>query len=149
MRRSCFLMIFSALLPLSGCGDSESPEAQIRHTIAALEEAAEARDVGELTKHISPQFRDAYGRDGTDLSRYVRGYFIANQSIHLLTRIESIEFPTQDEARAKVTVGMVGREGAESNSWNLAAEVHDFDVTFIREDGEWKVSHAKWGDRAR
>jgi hypothetical protein len=144
MRHFSVFLVFGALASVCGCGDSDSPEAQIRQTIAAMEEAAEARDVGDLVQHISPQFRDANGRDGKELSQYVRGYFIANQSIHLLTRIESIEFPTQDEARAKVTVGMVGREAAESNSWNLAAEVHDFDVTFMREEGEWKVSHTKW-----
>jgi hypothetical protein len=130
---------------LGGCSDPRSPEAEIREMIDAMEEAAEARDVGEVMEHISAQFRDGYGRDGQALSQYVRGYFIANQSIHLLTRIERIEFPTQDEARAKVTVGMVGRDAAEANAWNLAADVHDFDVTFMREDGEWKVTHAKWG----
>jgi len=130
---------------LAGCGDSETPETQVRATIAAIEEAAEARDVGGIMEHVSNQFRDAEGRDGTELSRYVRGYFIANQSIHLLSRIESIEFPTPEEARARVVVGMVGRDAAASNAWNLAAEIHDFDVTFMLEDGEWKVTHARWG----
>jgi hypothetical protein len=147
MRRCVLVLTTLGLACLSGCGDSASPEAQVRQTIAAMEEAAEARDVGDLMEHLSPQFRDSYSRDGKELSQYLRGYFIANQSIHLLTRIESIEFPTQDEARAKVAVGMVGREAAESDSWNLAAEVHDFDVTFMREAGEWKVSYAKWRDR--
>jgi hypothetical protein len=133
------------LTGLVGCGDSSSPEAQVRATIAAIEEAAEARDIRDVMEHVSDQFRDGYGRDGKELSGYVRGYFIANQSIHLLSRIESIEFPTQEEARAKVTVGMVGREAADSNAWNLAAEIHDFDVTLMLENGEWKVTHAKWG----
>lgn len=149
MRLCYFLPALFAVAALCACGDSDTPEAQVRQTITAMEKAAEARDVGELMEHISAQFRDGYGRDGKELSQYVRGYFIANQSIHLLTRIENIEFPTQEEARAQVTVGMVGRDAAESDAWNLAAEVHDFDVTFLREDGQWKVSHAKWGDRAR
>jgi hypothetical protein len=133
-------------LCVAACGDSQSPEAQVRSTIAAIEAAAEARDVGDVMEHVSDQFRDAYGRDGRELSQYVRGYFIANQSIHLLSRIEHIEFPTADEARAKVMVGMVGRDAAAANAWNLAAEVYDFDVTFMREDGDWKVTHAKWGN---
>src|SRR5690348_1597400 len=69
---------------LAGCGDSAIPEAQVRTTLAAIEAAAEARDVGGVMEHVSDQFRDAYGGDGTELSRYVRGYFIANQSLHLL-----------------------------------------------------------------
>jgi hypothetical protein len=128
----------------AACGDSQSPAAQVRQTIAAIEAGAEDRDVGAVMEHVSSQFRDGYGRDGKELSQYVRGYFIANQSIHLLSRIEQLEFPTQDEARAKVTVGMVGREAAAANAWNLAAEIYDFDVTLMRENGEWKVTHAKW-----
>lgn len=133
-----------AAIGVSSCGDPQSPDAQIRETIAALETAAEERDVGGLMEHVSDQFRDSYGRDSQALATYVRGYFIANQAIHLLTRIESVEFPTQEEARAKVTVAMVGREAAEANAWNLAAEVRDFEVTLMREDGAWKVTHAKW-----
>lgn len=133
-----------AATAIAASGDGDSPEAQVRATIAAMETAAEARDVGDLTEHISAQFRDGYGRDSQELSRYVRGYFVANQSVHLLTRIESIEFPTQEEARARVTVAMAGREAESTNAWDLAGEIHDFDVTFMHEDGEWKVTYAKW-----
>ncbi len=144
--RTAFCTLLLACL--AGCGDPETPEAQVRATLAAIEAAAEARDIGGVMDHVSSQFRDAYGRDGPALSRYVRGYFVANQSLHLLSRIEALEFPTPEEARAKVTVGVVSREAAQTNAWNLAAEIRDFDLTFVREDGEWKVAHAKWGGRS-
>jgi hypothetical protein len=129
---------------LAGCGDSDTPEAQVRRTIDALERAAEARSVSGVAEHISAEFADANGRDANELSQYIRGYFIANQSIHLLTRVGSLEFPTADEASAKITVAMVGREADAANAWNLAGEIFDFDVTFRREDDEWKVTYAKW-----
>jgi hypothetical protein len=129
---------------LAGCGNDDSPETQVRKTIDAIEQAAEERNVSGLTDHISGQFLDGDGRNGKELSQYVRGYFIANQSIHLLTRIESVEFPTRDEAKVKVTVAMVGRDADAANAWNLAGEIYDFDVTFMREDDEWKVTYAKW-----
>jgi len=145
INRAINLMLPALALCLAGCADSSSPEAQVRATITAIEAAAEARDVGDVMAHVSTQFRDSDGRDGKELSQYVRGYFIANQSLHLLTRIERIEFPTQDEARALVTVGMVSREAAAADAWNLAAEIRDFDVTFMREGDEWKVTHARRG----
>lgn len=129
---------------IAGCSDSDSPEAQIRKTIDAMEHAAEERSVSGVAEHISPQFRDANSRDANELSQYIRGFFVANQSIHLLTRVGTIEFPTNDEAQAQITVAMVGREGDEANAWNLAGEIYDFDVTFRREDDEWKVIYAKW-----
>ena len=113
-----------------------------------METAAEARDVGELMEHISEDYRDSNGLGPQEAARYVRGYFIANQSIHLLTRVEDITFPIADEARAKVLVGMVGREAAttnDSSDWgDLAADIYQFEITFRREDEQWKVSFARW-----
>ena len=132
-----------ALLLLTACSDDGSPEQQVRAVIESMEVAAEARDVGDLMEHISASYRDAQGQDRTEASRYARGYFIANQSVHLLTRIESLEFPAPDEARVKLQVGMAGRAGA-SGQAGLSADLYDFDLALVREDGEWKVSYADW-----
>ena len=106
-------------IALSRCTDfacraartTRSPEQQVRSVIDSMELAAEARDVGDLMEHVSAAYRSADGQDRGGTSRYVRGYFVANQSIHLLTRIESLEFPAPDEARVKLQVGMAGRGG--------------------------------------
>ena len=139
-RPPCFWV---ALVLLAGCSDDGSPEQQVRAVIESMEVAAEARDVGDLMEHISVNFRDAQGQDRTEASRYARGYFVANQSVHLLTRIESLEFPSPDEARLKVQVGMAGR-GGEQGAGGLTADLYDFDIALVREDGEWKVSYADW-----
>ena len=136
---------FAVLLLLGACSAPDSPETQVRKTVAAMETAAEARDVGDLMQFLAEDFRDAYGRSAPELSRYVQGYFIANQSIHLLTRIEELEFPSADEARLRMTVAMVGREAEAAAAWNLAADIHDFDVTLRRQDGRWTVTYAQWG----
>ncbi len=139
------LALVAVLALLGACSSADSPEAQVRKMVAAMETAAEARDVGGLMQLIAEDFRDAYGRDAPQLARQVRGYFIANQSIHLLTRIDGLEFPSADEARLRMTVAMVGREAEASAAWNLAADVHDFDLTLRRQEGRWKVAYAQWG----
>ena len=138
MRRA-FLAVL-ALLP--GCSDDASPEQQVRAVIDAMEVAAEARDVGDLMEHVSTAYRSADGLDRAEAGRTVRGYFVVNQSIQLLTRIESLEFPVPDEARVKLQVGMAGRGG--QGAADLSADLYDFDVVLVREDGEWKVSYADW-----
>lgn len=135
------------IVALAGCGRAPSPEDEIRAVIGALESAAEARDVGDLMQHVSSAYRDAYGSGSREASRYARGYFIAHQSIHLLTRVESLEFPSPEEARAKVLVGMVGREADAASAWDLAADLYEFDVSLVKEDGDWKVTYAQWGRR--
>ena len=132
-----------ALALLTACSDPASPEQQVRAVIAAMEAAVEARDVGELMEHVSPNFRDGQGQDRSEASRYARGYFVANQSVHLLTRIESLEFPSPDEARVKLQVGMAGRSG-EPGASNLNADLYDFDLALIREGDAWKLSYADW-----
>lgn len=138
-----FLCSWVVFVLLSACSDDGSPEQQVRAVIESMEVAAEARDVGDLLEHISANYRDGQGQDRTEASRYARGYFIANQSVHLLTRIESLEFPAPDEARVKLQVGMAGRGGAPGQT-GLSADLYDFDLALVREDGEWKVSYADW-----
>lgn len=128
---------------LTACSDAASPEQQVRAVIDSMEVAAEARDVGDLMEHISDNYRDAQGQDRQQAALYARGYFISNQSVHLLTRVESLEFPAPDEARVKLQVGMAGR--GEPGSGGLSADLHDFDLVLVREGEEWKVSYADWG----
>ena len=132
-----------ALALLAACSDPASPEQQVRAVIDSMETAVEARDVGALVEHISSNYRDGHGQDRAEASRYARGYFVANQSVHLLTRIESLEFPSPQEARVKLQVGMAGR-GGEPGASSLNADLYDFDLALVREDGEWKVSYADW-----
>ena len=140
-RSPCFWV---ALALLTACSDGASPEQQVRAVIDSMEVAAEARDVGDLMEHLSDNYRDAQGQDRQQAALYARGYFISNQSVHLLTRIESLEFPAPDEARVKLQVGMAGR-GGETGSGGLSADLHDFDLVLVREGSEWKVSYADWG----
>jgi hypothetical protein len=146
MRLSALLrppIFWVAFALLTGCGDPASPEQRVRAVIDSMETAAEARDVGDLMEHISANYRDAQGQDRAEASRYARGYFIANQSVHLLTRIESLEFPSPDEARVKLQVGMAGRSDAPGGS-GVSTDLYNFDLALVREGDEWKVSYADW-----
>ncbi len=134
-----FLLLSAALL-IMGCSRPDSPETQVRNTVKAIEAAVEARDVGEVMTFISLDFRDGYGQGPDELRRRLYGYFIANQSIHLLARIDQLDFPTAGEARLKVTVGMAGRDAGSAASWDLAADVRHYDITMRTEGGDWKVT---------
>ncbi len=139
-----FLFVMLALTLLSACGDDDSPEQRVRELIAEVELAAEARDTGEVTQWLSPAYRDAHGNSTDEVKRLLRGYFIANQSISLLTRVEELTFPSPGEARATVLVGMVSREADAANAWELAADLNEFEIALAEEDGEWRVTWARW-----
>jgi len=139
----CFAF-WVAISLLSACGAPDTPESQVRKALGKMETAVEARSTSDVLEWLSGSYQDDYGGTRQDASQYLRGYFIANQSIHLLTRVESVEFPVPEEARVKLSVGIVGREAAGSNDWNLAAGLYDFNVTMKREEGGWKVTYVKW-----
>jgi thioredoxin reductase len=131
---------------LAACGVRDSPEAQVRAVIAAGETAAEARDLSRLMDLVSAQYRDDEGRDRSELQRYVHGYLIANQSIHLLTRVESVQFPYRDLARVSLTVGTLGRDASDATSLDLAADVERLTIELQLDDGDWKVTRAERAD---
>ena len=91
---------------------------------------------------IADDYRDGAGRGADEIRRYLHGYLIAHQSIHLITRIDAIELEGSSIARAQVTVGMLGRDS--DSSWDLAADVQHFDLRLAREDGEWRVTRVGW-----
>lgn len=127
---------------LAGCGSADPPEVQVRAVIEAAEKAVEARDVSAVMELVSPEYRDVEGRQTRDLSQYLRGYFIANQSIHLLTRIDSIEFPATGVAEVALVVAMVGQEAEADSAWDLAADIHQIKLTLMQEGNDWRVTHA-------
>ena len=116
----------------------------MRTAIAEIELAAEARDTSDVIEWLDPAYRDAHGNGIQEVQRLLRGYFLTNQSIHLLTRIQELSFPHPDEARVVLQVAMVGREADAANAWNLAGDLHRFELAMISQDGEWRVNWARW-----
>lgn len=143
LKASAGVIVAAATLS-AGCGRDESPEAQVRTVIAAGEAAAESRDLAGILEHVSPAFQDGNGGGPDELKQYLRGYFVMHQSVHLLTRVESVEFPYRDYARVQLQVGMLGRESAGATSMDLAADVKKIVLELALEDDEWKVVRATW-----
>jgi hypothetical protein len=131
-------------LSLLACAARTTAEQQVRVVISAGEAAAEQRDLAGLMDLVSSRYEDADGGSAVELSRNLRGYFIANQSVHLLTRIESIEFPYKDMARVRLTIGTLGRKAGDGDTFDLAADVQDVRLEMQLERGEWRVTRASW-----
>jgi len=136
--------IAASLMLLAACSREPSAEDRIREVIAAAETAAEARDLSDVMALVSDRYSDLRGQDKAAIRDLMRGYFLINQSIHLLLRIEDLEFPANNMASARVTVGMLGRQDAGGNDWSLAADVYEFEIRLLNEDDEWRLISAEW-----
>lgn len=127
---------------LSACGSKSTPEEQVREVIAAAETGAEARDLSAVMDLVAESYTDTRGQDKAAIRDLMRAYFVVNQSVHLLMRIEEIEFPADELASARISVGMLGRQSEED--WQFAVDVYEFDVRLLNEDGDWRLQSAEW-----
>ncbi|NNL84093.1 MAG: hypothetical protein HKP27_00485 [Myxococcales bacterium] len=131
---------------LAGCGaETESPAAQIRSVLAAIEEGAEVGDVSAIAEHISQQYADGQGNDRRALVRYIQFHVLRNRRRHLLTREASLEVLEDGRARAVVHAGLVGSPASSAKELlSMRADLYTFDMELVLEEGDWRVSRAEW-----
>jgi hypothetical protein len=123
----------------------DSPEAQVRALLVQGEAAAEKKESGVLRQLISEKYSDSQGQDKKAVEAVLRFYFLRNQSIHLFTRIRQISLPQPDLAQADLMVAMAGQPITDTEQLErLRADLHHFEITLARENGEWKVTRAEW-----
>lgn len=147
--RMAGIVALAVMLLAGACGSRETPEARVRALIDAGEAAAEARDLSALMELVSPAYRDERGSDADELKQYLRGYLFTHQSVQLLTRVESVEFPYRDFARVRLTLGTLGRESAAATAFDVAADVNEIVLELALEDDEWRVVRAAWQSARR
>jgi hypothetical protein len=129
---------------VAGCGESRTPDAKVRAVIAQGEQAAEARDLSGIMDLVAPSYIDGQGGGRDELKQYLRGYLVTHQAIHLLTKVESVEFPYRDMAKVSLSLGTLGRDAAAATAFDLAADVYDVELELALVDGEWRVTRASW-----
>jgi hypothetical protein len=123
---------------VAGCGTSD-PEAEIRALLTAAEEAAEARDVGFFADLVGEGYRDTRGQDRTELLRTLRGYFIANQRIEIVSRVDEVALEGSDAARAVVHAGLVGQRSGAELLGGVDADLYRFELELVADGGEWRI----------
>lgn len=138
---------WAVLLALAACsGPPESSEAEIRTFVAKAQAAAEERNARELRALIADDYLDARGNDHKAIENLIRLHIFRNQSIHVFTRIRTIEFPEPERALVIVMAALAGRPVASVDELaGLNANVHRFDLELIRRGkDDWQVRHATW-----
>jgi hypothetical protein len=123
------LVAFAFAVALVACAREGSPEAEVRAVITAAEEAAEAGDVSAAMDLVADEYADANGFDRQELR-----YFLMNPSMKLLVRVEDVQFPADELAQARVTVGVLGQ--------GLETQLETFDVELVKEDDDWRLRRA-------
>jgi hypothetical protein len=138
------LLILIAILSAASCSEPPSDEVLLRALVERAELAAEARDTGDLMALIAPHYTGEQGEDFEGLQRVVRGYFIVNQQVHVLTRIREIELLPDGTARIDMAVALARRPLTDvGNLTETRADLFRLDLQLSREDGEWQIFTAE------
>ncbi|HUQ53417.1 MAG TPA: hypothetical protein VM692_14415 [Gammaproteobacteria bacterium] len=128
---------------VAGCGTSD-PEAEIHARLADAEAAAEARDVGFFGDLVGEGYRDSHGHDRAELLRVLRGLFLANQRVEIVSRIDEVELEGGDAARVVLHAGMLGQRSGEAALAGIDADLYRFELELVNDGGEWQIIGAEW-----
>lgn len=128
---------------ITACGGpAEGPEQAIRSWVSQGQEAAEAKDRRALVKMIAPSYTDARGNSRDDIEDMFRFYFLRQQKVALVTRIEELEVYDDTAAMLVLAVGMAG---ASDSVLGFSADAYRFEMEFELQDDEWLLTSARWG----
>lgn len=130
----------------AGCSDSPlSPQEQLRNLLKEAETHLEARDLSSVMAYVDPGYQDKSGRDFRALQAMLLGYFMRHKSIHILSKIDEIALPAEDEAVIVLFTGLAGNPQAQDvtlSQWR--GDLLRLQLQFKRRDDDWLLQTAQW-----
>ncbi len=129
---------------LVACGDPPTPpEEAVRAWVAHGQQAAEEKDRRALVKMISPAYADARGNSRDEIENLFRLYFLRQNNIALLTRIESLRIIGDSAAEIELSVGIAGTN---DGVIGFSADAYRFEMELARDGDDWLLISGRWGE---
>ncbi len=117
----------------------------MRTFLEKAEAAAETKNLSVLQQLVSDNYKDSEGQNKRAIVATLRYYFLRNESIYFLTRVQTITFPEPSRAQAVVLVAMAGKPvPSVQEIERLRADLHRFEITLAIENKEWKTIQVEW-----
>jgi len=128
-------------ITLAACSRSD-PERELRSAVAAMAQSIEQREPAAFLDFVSDDFaRDSGAFGKQEAKRLLAAVYLRNEKVSVNAVVTDVRIE-KDRARAKVRVFATGGAGLlpeRGQGW-------DFDSTWRREKGRWKVYNAEWVD---
>ena len=129
---------------LAACGSPPTPpEEAVRAWVADGQQAAEEKDRRALAKMISPAYADARGNSRDEIENLFRFYFLRQNNISLLTRIESLRIIGDSAAEIELSVGIAGTN---DGVFGFDADAYRFEMELARDGDDWLLISGRWGE---
>lgn len=139
-----FLQSYLLCILLAGCGGSAvGPEEALRAWVATAVAAAEDKDRRKLLSMISAHYADGRGNDRDAIDRTLRIYFLRQDQLVLVSKIDRIDVSAGTAADIEMTLGMAGTN---NSALGLSADAYRFGLELVQEGGDWILIGARWGE---
>ena len=140
------LVSFSFFL-ISGC-HKETEQDRIKKVITNIQKAAEEKDI-KIINCLSKTYSDPQGFTYDTIKGLLLGYFFRHQNIHVyITNLDVTADDSVGRAVFQAVLSGGNKTGSAADILPEALGMYAFDASFKKEDGEWKVSSAKWNRAA-
>jgi hypothetical protein len=129
---------------LAGCGGpSGTPEEAVRAWVADGEVAAESKDRRGLVDMISESYADARGNERQDIGNLMRFYFLRQENVAILTKVDNVAMHGDSAAEVSLTVGLAGMN---DSLFSLSANAFQFELELEFDGDDWLLIGARWGE---
>ncbi len=117
----------------------------MKKTIVTVQKAAEEKDIRKIIDNLSKSYLDSAGNDYNGIKGLLLAYFFRHPKIHVFIPDITV---TIDDSRASAAFQAVLTGGSKTEAvTDLFPEsmgMYEFDVSFVKESGDWKVISARW-----
>ena len=127
-----------------GCSEPASaPEEELRAWVDRGIDAAEAKERRKLMGMVAKAYVDARGNERDDIDGLLRVYFLRQNNITLLPKIEEITIYDETAGKIVMTVGMAGTN---DGVLGFSADAYRFALELEKDANEWQLISARWGE---
>jgi hypothetical protein len=141
--RTLFTVVVLACVAL-GCSEPPSaPEEELRAWVARGIEGAENKERRKLMGMVATAYVDARGNERDDIDGLLRVYFLRQNNITLLPKIEEITIYDDTAGKVVMTVGMAGTN---DGVLGFSADAYRFALELEKDADEWQLISARWGE---
>ena len=130
------------LAVLAGCVQSD-PEQALRASVSSLQAAVAARDAGAIEDRLAEDFVGPEGLDRQGAQRMAQLVFLRHRQIS--ATLGPLDVSMQDDhATVRFTAVLTGGAGGLLPE---TGQLYDVDTGWRLQDGNWKLTSAKWTPR--
>jgi len=140
------IALFCVLISACG-GPPDAPEEALRRWVADAESAAEREDRDTLMSMLSENYADARGNDYKSVEQMLRYYFLRQDSVVLVSKIDEIAISGASGADLAALVTLsVGMAGANDAALGFSADAYRFELELEQDGDDWLLIAARWGE---